>query len=200
MNTFAQMESLCTLSASLSFLIKSISLTRHSNLSLHLVSMKKLLSKLGGTGTLWRSLKCLHTEDVFCLWPSKGWCKCARVKRHTLHHTGCIEKNIQHIDCLELLFFSHVFEGPDVISAKLLLWGLDRLNVSWQCSPMLDPWMVLHYHDLITRSNNVSRLIQNFWVNKLLDSQIHQMRWVFELAKYSPEPIAFLKKVFLVRR
>ena len=90
MFTFARMASLCTLSAALSFLIKSISLTRHSNLSLHLVSTWKLLSKLGGTGTLWPSLKCLHTEDVFCLWPSTRWCKCARVKPtypalHRLH-------------------------------------------------------------------------------------------------------------------
>ena len=110
MNTFARMESLCTLSAGLSFLIKGISLTMHSNLSLHLVSTWKLLSKLGGTGTLWRSLKCLHTEDVFCLWPSTRWCKCARVKptypaSHWLHWKEYTTY------CLQLPVFSHVFEG-----------------------------------------------------------------------------------------
>ena len=83
----------------------------------------------------------VHTEDVFCLWPSTRWCKCARVKptypaSHWLHWKEYTTY------CLQLPVFSHVFEGSmsgEVwfqanIIATFLLYSPCRVPVAfvWQ--------------------------------------------------------------------
>ena len=106
-NTFARMESDCTLRFGFKVLIKSISYTEQSNLFLHFLSTSKRFSKSSSRA---RSCSVWQWRRIVVCVLSHDYVNVRVCNLHNPHHTGHIENFKQHTADLQLvaLFLSHL--------------------------------------------------------------------------------------------